>query len=109
MEFIHSIYDPSKPGHFVNHYLLKDIDTEEEVIDKVRQEALRMPEGWVVGLFSRELKALAGWKVLKNNKLQDKPLDGLSDFFQIDRITYELIKMQDDGMRRSGNKNSRLM
>jgi len=83
------------------HVPLEDIETEHEAIAMAHEDALHTKEGVLVAVFTRRGEALAGWKVLKDNKLREEPVDTLQDSCGIGPSSYDFIKRQADELRRA--------
>jgi len=85
--------------------ILEGIETEEEAIALAHETALHTKEGWLVALFSRDGEPIIGWKVLKDKKLRQEPLDVLKNTISISQGSYEFIKSESDKRRKAHKKN----
>ena len=80
---------------------LEDIKDEEEAISKAQQIAIQTKEGATVGLFTRDANAICGWKVLKDAKLRDEPVDVVEQMCGVESGTFDLAKREADKIHKS--------
>jgi len=84
---------------------LENIKDNEEAIYKAREIALETKEGATIGLFTRDGHPICGWKVMKDDKLRDEPVDVIEQMCGVGPGSFDLAKKQADKMRRAKGKN----
>lgn len=74
------------------HKLLEGIKDENEAISEARDIALHTKEGAKVGLFTRDGRAICGWKVMEDGKLRNEPIEEIQFKCGVDSGTFEFVK-----------------
>jgi len=93
MDFLVCIY--GQPG-FQFRKLLEGIKDENEAISKARDIALNAKKGAIVGLFTRDGRAICGWKVIEDAKLINEPVEEIQFMCNVNSGTSESAKKHAD-------------
>jgi hypothetical protein len=80
---------------------LENIKDDEEAIYKAREIALETKEGATIGLFTRDGHPICGWKVMKDDKVTDEPVDVIEQMCGVAPDSFDLAKRQADKIRKA--------